>query len=164
MKPFISIFFIFLTTISFSQQLPDFSNITLDKVEDYKVAEPKVLNVANFVLNTPINQQNLDYLNSIGLIIKWMGGTPDYTFNLDENVIKYTSSNNDLLGVYMAALTKNVLEDETLVGNDKKLTIAAMTTFANYCEDKDNKVKLNRKLKKLIASKNSGTLESLLFK
>lgn len=42
--------------------------------------------------------------------MKWMTGTPGYTFELGEKFVNITKGSTDLVGLYTAAMSKIVLE------------------------------------------------------
>ena len=64
-------------------------------------------------------KDNLDRLKSLQFIIKWMSGTPDYTFTLDNITSKVTKGNDDLLGIYMACMVKYCLENKASASDEK---------------------------------------------
>jgi hypothetical protein len=91
---------------SFSQTtLPNFDEIKLDQKSDYQNADPSALQAANYILSTAFNKDDLNRLKSLQFIIKWMSGTPDYIFSLDNVASKIIKGNDDLLGLYMACMT-----------------------------------------------------------
>jgi hypothetical protein len=88
-----------------------------------------------------------------------MTGTPDYSFTLDEVASKIIKGNDDLLGLYMAAMTKFVLENKALSKDQKIIKLNALITVLNYCEDPNNNIKRTKQLKKLSEAKAKGQLE-----
>jgi hypothetical protein len=146
----------------YSQDLPDFSQIRLEQGSDYKPAEPAVLQAANYILSTPISKDDLNRALSLQFLLRWMTGTPDYTFSLDGSISKAVTGNPDVLGVYMAALAKYGLENKAVAGDAKKMNLEATKMMLAYCEDSKNNVKLNKTLKKMIEANKEGKLESML--
>jgi 6-phosphogluconate dehydrogenase len=61
-----------------------------------------------------------------------------------------TNSNTDLLGLYMAAMTKAVLENTTDKLNSDEIYNRAEKIIVNYCSNADNKMKPSKKIKQLI--------------
>ena len=47
------------------------------------------------LMRTPYNKNSLNQVNSIAFILRWMTGTPDYMFNLDDRSLKLTRGNSD---------------------------------------------------------------------
>jgi hypothetical protein len=152
-----------LCLASFSQTLPDFESIRLERKEDFNsTADSAALQSANFLLSTPLEKDNIDRLKSIQYIIKWMSGTPDYSFSLDEQATKLAKKNNDLLGLYMAAMTKYVLENKADSKDQNKIKLNAVKLLIAYAKDKTNNVKINSELKKAIAADEKGQLSEYL--
>jgi len=159
---FIIIFGLF-TSSSFAQTLPDFDAIKLDKKEDFNAAaDNAALQASNFLLSTALEKNNLDRLKSLEYVIKWMSGTPDYSFTLDEQATKFSKKNDDLLGLYMAAMTKYVLENKEDSKDQNKIKLNAVKLIIEYAKNEKNKVKLNSELKKAIEADNKGQLADYL--
>src|SRR5688572_24522752 len=95
---------------SYAQTLPNFDEIRLDQATDYKNADNHVLTAATYLFSTPLEKNNIDRLKSLQFIIKWMTGTPDYTFTIDKVATDVTKGNDDLVGLYMAGMAKYCIE------------------------------------------------------
>lgn len=162
MKKLIVIFLVFLTTHSFGQTIPDFDQIKLEKATDYKAADPFALQTSNYLLSTPVKKNDINRQKSLQFIIKWMSGTPDYSFNITDAIDLIGKGNTDLLGIYMAAITKYSLENKAAAKDPKLVKLNAMTMLLNYCENKNNNLKLTKPLKKLAEAKEKGELEQSL--
>jgi hypothetical protein len=85
--------------------------------------------------------------------MKWMEGTPDYTFEIGEKSMELTKGNSDLLGLYLAAMTKVVLENTDKDLNNETIYENAETLLVNYCSDKNNKMKPSKKIKKILKAR-----------
>ncbi|MOA00187.1 hypothetical protein D3C78_1195370 [compost metagenome] len=96
-------------------------------------------------------------------IINWISGTPDYKFEIDASIAKLSEKDNMVLALYMAALTKYVLENPSNAKDAALVKLNSYKILLNYCENKDNKVKQSKELKKLIEAKNHGKLEEALM-
>lgn len=154
MKKIVFLFLIVLTsTMSFAQNFSELANTELKSKESYKPAESQVLTCANYLFNTPADQSQLNRLNAIKFIMKWMEGTPDYTFDLGENAIKLTNGETDLLGLYMAAMSKVVLENTTGKLSSDEIYNQSEKLLVNYCAVAANKIKPSKKIKQLIKEK-----------
>ncbi len=164
MKQFmIAVIFGLLAQFSFAQTLPDFDGIPLEKKEDFNAtADNAALQAANFLLNTPLEKNNLDRLKSMQYVIKWMSGTPDFSFTLDAQATKFAKKNDDLLGLYMAAMTKFVLENKADSKDQNKIKLNAIKLIIAYAKEEKNKVKINGELKKLIEADEKGQLGEYL--
>ena len=122
---------------------------TLQKMEDYVKAEPKVLECSNFLLSTPFEANNLNRLSAMQYVLKWMEGT-DYSFSIDSKAVELTEGNNDLFGLYMMALPKVVLENKGANLSNDEIHNRVVTLLIAYCKNEKNNMKPTKKLKKLM--------------
>jgi hypothetical protein len=146
--------FLFAFTLAVTQVLgQDFSHlkdVKLTKVEEYKPAEGQVLECSNYLLSTPVKKDDINQLYGIQYILKWMEGTPDYTFAIDDEVMKLTKGDTDLMSLYFAALSKSVLENEGKNLSREEMTRQAMKYLIDYCEDPGNGAKKTKAIKKIL--------------
>jgi hypothetical protein len=160
MRQFILFIFCF---VSFNhlqaQTLTDFDLVKMEKATDYKPAEPFVLQTANYLLAVPFKKDSKDRLNALRFIGKWMNGTPDYSFSFTDIADKIGKENYDLIGQYMAALAKYTLENKVAARDTKVARLNAMITLLDYCENKDNNMRMSKQLKKLAEARSKGELE-----
>jgi hypothetical protein len=160
---FFGLLFCLVSTFSFAQSLPDFDAIKLENKGDYdSTADNAALQASNFLFSTPLEKNSLDRLKSLQYIIKWMSGTPNYNFTLDAQATKFAKKNDDLLGLYMAAMTKYVLENKAYAKDQNKIKLNAVKMIITYAKDEKNKVKINSELKKAIEADEKGQLEEYL--
>jgi hypothetical protein len=158
-----SILFFFTVGNVFSQDLPKYDEIKLETKEDFnETANNAALQAANYLLSTPMESKSFDRLTSLQFILKWMTGSPDYSFTFDQQATKFAKNNDDLLGLYMAAMTKYVLENKTESKNQNKIKLNAVKLIIQYSKDTKNNVKINKELKKAIAAEENGKLEEYL--
>lgn len=162
MKKIIVIVFVFCSAYLDAQTLPNFDLIKLEKTADYKAADPFALQTANYLLSVPFKKDNTDRLNSLRFISKWMNGTTDYSFVFRDVVDKIGKDNNDLLGLYIAAMVKYTLENKAAAKDAKLVKLNAIMLLLNYCEKKDNNMRMSKQLKKLSEAKEKGELEQAL--
>lgn len=137
-------------TMSFGQNFSELAKTEFKSKESYKPAESQVLICANYLFGNPANQAELNRLNAIKYIFKWMEGTPDYTFDIGANAMKLTDGNSDLLGLYMAAMSKVVLENTNQKLSSDEIYSQSEKIVVKYCSIADNKVKPSKKIKQLI--------------
>jgi hypothetical protein len=158
------IVFLIITMVrpAFSQSIPDYSNIPLTQAADYKKAEPAVLQASGYVLSTPYSKEDQVRLNSVQFILKWMTGTPDYSFTFGESASKYFKDDVNILSLYIAAMAKFSLENPALSKDTKAVGVNAMTTVLTYCNDPANNIKMNKPMKKLWEAKEEGKLAEAL--
>ena len=99
--------------------------------------------------------------DAITFILKWMGGTSDYSFAVDEAMKKITNDDRDLVGVYAACITKYALEKGKGVDRED-LKYNSFLLLAKYCENTGNNYKPRGEVKKLIDAKNQDKLKEYL--
>jgi hypothetical protein len=159
----ILLIFCFYFTIN-AQDYTKLEKIQLKDKSDYEKNESLVLECSNYILNSQFDvlDKDLNHTQSQLFIIKWMGGTPDYSFDIDERIGKATRSSSSLLGVYLAASVKYVLENKSKVSDKNEVKFNSILVFLNYCEDVSKNAKLNTELKKMIKAKHDNTLREYL--
>lgn len=158
MKKIIVILLAFCSIYANAQTVPDFDQIKIEKATDYKAAEPFVLQTANYLLTTPIIKDSKDRLNSLKFIGKWMNGTPDHSY-IFSDIPDKIGRDNDILGLYMAAMAKYSLDNKTVSKDAKLVKLNALILVLDYCEVKENKVRMTKQLKKLAEARAKGQLE-----
>ena len=161
MKKLLLIFILIISTSKlFAQNLPQFDQYKFDEKSEYKLADTAVLQTANFLLSTPIDQNIPVRLKAGQFVMRWMEGTPDYTFSLEQNPIKYLSGNVDLMLLYMTSMAKYALENKS---NDVKVTtFNGVKILLGYVNNPANDVKKDKNLKKLSDENSKGNLEYFL--
>ena len=143
----------FSFNISIGQNFTQIDNYEFETVESYKTEIDKVLMCANYLFNNPANKGEINRLISIQYILKWMTGTPDYTFDIGDKSMELTKGNSDLLGLYMAAMSKVVIENKDEKLDSDEIYNRAEEILVNYCSNSDNKMKPSRKIKKILKSR-----------
>ncbi len=164
MKRLIAPFLLFAVITCFGQALPDFDAIRLVSPEDFKAAEPSVEEAANYQLTVAFDKNDISRLKALQFIIKWMQGTPDYMFTLDVVADKIIKGNDDMLGLYMACMSKYCLENKDAGKDAMKVRLGSVKLLLQYCENDSNKVKMNKSLRKLSEANKHGDLENELKK
>ena len=161
MKTLLPILLLFLTLSSFSQNASQYDNIPLTTAAEFRRAEPQVSLAADYVYSSPIDKENVHRKDAITFILKWMGGTSDYSFAVDEAMKKITNDDRDLVGVYAACITKYALEKGKGVDRED-LKYNSFLLLAKYCENTGNNYKPRGEVKKLIDAKNQDKLKEYL--
>lgn len=146
----------------FAQDPEQWQQIKFEKAEDFKANEDVVLECARFILDVAAEAGNPARRTALNKVAEWMSGTPDHTFIIGEHVGKLMSNNEAILGIYMAAMTRYVLENGDKPSTPDDVQFHSFETLLEYCEDPRNKVPSTRELKKAIKAKNNGKLSSYL--
>lgn len=161
MKTLFSILFCFAAFSVFSQNSSQYDNIPLTTAAEYRKAEPYVILAADYVYSSPIDKENLNRTNAISFIMKWMVGTSDYSFGMDETIRKVSNGDNEILGIYFSSLAKYALSKGK--GADREdMKYNAYLMMVTYCENPDNNFRIRGEVKKMIDAKNQGKLKEFL--
>ena len=149
------LFIVLLISVStlIGQNFKQIANYEFKTPESYKTEESKVLMCANYLFDNPADKYEINRLTSIQYIIKWMTGTPEYTFELGDKATELTKGNSDLLGLYMAAMTKAVIENKGEKLSNDEIYNQSEEILINYCANSDNKMKPSKKIKKILKSR-----------
>ena len=142
---------------SFAQS--SYSNIKLEEKEDYKIAESTVLKASEYLFTTKYDKEDLERLYAIEFIMKWMNGTPDFNFELNEKFTKPFLHETDLLGLYMGALAKFAIEHKDQAKDATTLNLNAVKIIIGYSSKPANNLKQTGELKKMAAALKKGELE-----
>jgi hypothetical protein len=156
-KLLLLIFAFFFAFAGFTQS--SYSEVKLEVKEDYQLAESVVLKASNYLLTTKYDKEDLERLYAIEFIMKWMGGTPDFSFELDEKFTKPFIQETDLLGLYMGALAKYAIEHKNEGANPNIINLNAVKMVINYSNKAANNLKQTGELKKIAAALKKGELE-----
>jgi hypothetical protein len=145
---------VFVNIQVFSQDYSKLPDYRFKDAKDYKTTENQVLECANYLFNTAYNTNELNRLSSIQYIMKWMEGTPDYTFTIGDNAMKLTKGNSNLLGLYFAAMAKVVLENKEIQMSNEDIDKKATDILVKYCGNPDNNIKPSKAIKKILKENN----------
>lgn len=135
--------------VNFSQDFKTISEITLDKPGDYEDAEPYVLESANYLFNNPVDKDENNRKIALSLILRWMEGT-SHTFILSEHVTNLTKGSTELFGLYLAGMTKIVLENEGEKLSNDTIYSEVEKMLVDYCKNDQNNIKPSKPIKKLM--------------
>jgi len=150
-----------LTGKLFAQAVPPFDQYKFDAANVYMAADSLVLQTANYLLSTPIDQNEPIRLKAGHFVMQWVEGTPEYSFSLEQNAIRYLSDDDvDMMLLYVTSMAKYALIAHS---NDPKAnTINGIKVLLAYVNNPANNVKMDKGLKKLSDENNKGNLERFL--
>ena len=146
---------------AWAQDPEKWRSVSFASASDYKANEATVLECANFILNVAAEPTNPARRSALSLVSQWMAGTPDHTFIIGSAIGRLMNDNEAVLGIYMAAMTKYVLENTSQV-TEKEIELNAFETLLKYCEDPRNKVPSTRELKRALKAQETGKLADYL--
>ncbi len=147
---------------SHAQELPNLKHVKLNKRAHYKGTETIVLKVTQYLFATPINKKNPSRTEAGQFLIKWMNGTPDYTFFLEDKETEFFNTDSDLMLMYMAGLTQYTLENPG-IKDQKILILGTMQLVLPYLDQQTNKKSWSAKLWQLNDAHQKGKLEEYLY-
>ena len=150
MKKLLILFILLTASTAFSQIYKDLPNEIFGSKADYGYNEDQVLEVSQFLLSSPIQSNNSDRINAAQYLMKWMEGTPDHTFTIGQMVMDLTGGDKDLLGVYFAAACETAIQNKKSGKTAEQTNEETVQKFVTYAANKNNKVILNKELKKAI--------------
>lgn len=135
----------------FSQNFKRIAEYEFKTAKDYQKEEATVVQCVNYLYDTPVNLNEAKRAIATQFIMKWMTGTPDYTFEIGPKAIELTNGGSkELFGMYLAALTKVGIENKGKKLSDDKLHQKAQAYLVAYCANSVNKIKASKQIKKLI--------------
>jgi hypothetical protein len=79
-------------------------------------------------------------------------------FNLDESIAEAAESNESLFGIYMACMSKFVIENKDKSKDQSEIKYNSFITFIKYCADSTKNVKQTRAIKELIKARDENRL------
>ena len=149
---FLSFLFLCSSLIVFSQDFSSLQNVTLEDYEQYKSAEQEVIECCDYLLSNPYDKKDVNRLYAAQFLLKWMEGTPEYTFEINDEAMTLTNGKTELLQIYLAALTKTRLTIKDGSVSKEELNEKSKSLFIEYCSDSNNGIKLTKELKKVLKS------------
>jgi hypothetical protein len=155
------LFFVITSLTVFSQNAAAWDAVPMDKDKDFKAAVPKVKECVKYLLSHPFSKEDANCVSASKLLLKWMAGTPDYSFNMLANITKI-DPDGKIVAAYLAALVKEGFDSPDNLKDLKKGEIGAMKIVAEYCENPANKVAQTDEIRKLIKANKDGKLASVL--
>lgn len=134
----------------FAQDYSQLSEIKLNIADDYKNNEAKVMDCANFILSQPYEINEMNKVYCLQFIMRWMEGTPDYTFSIGADFVDLCKEDVKLGSLYMVSLSKAALSNKEQDKTPEDFNSAAKNIFLDYCANPDNNVKKNKGIKKAL--------------
>ncbi len=128
----------------------DYSGLEKIKFKPKEVSrtyENKALECANYLINTPDDNDDIQRSYATLFLWNWMKATPDYGFDFENAIMKLIDRKSTLGGVYLATLVKYCLENKEKAKNPANLNLGSAEIFLNYCKNPGNTVKITKKIK-----------------
>ncbi len=137
-------------TLSFSQT--DYFTVPkspiLTSPEDYKSYEPDVVNAAKWLEETPLETNIEKRKEANAFVLQWVTGSPTVSITVTNKLLSYFEKNPDLLIVFMASFSRNVIENPSTFTNNSATKAGLLSVLACYEKSKPKKEAVLEKLKK----------------
>ena len=149
------VLFVLLLCISYyaNAQYYPYGDIKLEKPSDYNETEPMALSAVNFLLSTSFVSGSKPRNEALKFVLAWMQGNKKYDFYI-KGMAMEISSDGDLAGLYLSAMTKYTLENKATAVNPKTVEQNAAKIIIAYCDDAKNNFKLKKKYRKILETTN----------
>jgi hypothetical protein len=79
--------------------------------EDYARYEKDIIACANWLEETPLDQEAVKRRAANAFLIKWLSGTKDVTVSINSEITRYTDKNPQLLVLFMAGWCRYALQN-----------------------------------------------------
>lgn len=153
-----SVFFLFSLTNVFAQTLEIPTNYSLETPEDCEALHPTVVQVIDWLQDTPIDEQKDKRTLANAFFIQWLEATPYVGIELHMEFLGYVEKNPELLSIFMGGWAKFAINNPDQKADMPAGAIAgteAVLAFVNA----NPGIKKRKALKKLYALQEEGELE-----
>ncbi len=157
---------ILLNTLSFGLFSQDYmvpQNYKLEKAEDYERYEKDMRATYEWLMNTPIQEQEQKRIDANGFLIDWLSGSPNVHIEIKMEMINSMEKTSDFLIIFMGGWAIKTLEIKDYKNKIEgtKAGIEAVITF--YTKNKAFLTK-DKNIEKYIKMKEKGTLDEFIEK
>jgi hypothetical protein len=122
-------------TQSNSLDFSQLSRIQFNCSTDYSNAENIVLNCVEYLTSNSLDVTNINSGHAETFLLRWMNGTPDYSFSMNQTVCKIMESNISLLSIYIAFLAKYMIENKNRLKNENEICSEVISSLLEYCKN-----------------------------
>ncbi len=125
---------------------------------DYARYEKDVIACANWLENTPLNQDREKRTSANAFMVKWISGSPAVSIGIDEMVTKLADKNEQLLVLFMSGWTRYALENNYSKDSQKGYFEGLKSVINVYKKGID--IKKDKDVEKLVELQEKGELET----
>lgn len=148
MRPILSVIFSFFVSLAMSGQ-PDLPAVVpLHDAEDYQEAEALAVEAMDWLMNTPLDEQEEERSRLNVFCMEWIAGHPSYRVELNSALLPFATKHPQLLYVHIYACIEKIMEDPDSdmvdyneAGIRAVLKSAGITKGLNQCETLSNIIK-----------------------
>ena len=94
-----------------------------------------VLNCVEYLTSNSLDITNINRGHAETFLLRWMNGTPDYSFSMNQTVCKIMESNISLLSIYIAFFAKYVIENKNKLKNENEICNDVISSLLDYCKN-----------------------------
>jgi hypothetical protein len=157
---FIALATCFISTIAYSQSFDVPQNVLLNTASDYARYEKDIIQAANWLVNTPINEQAEKRKEVSAFVVTWINGSPTVNVEINPTIMDFDKKNSGMLVIYMASSTKYVLENNYSKDMRTKQKAALKDMITVY--KSGSGIEKDKKMEKLIKADEEGKLDEWL--
>jgi hypothetical protein len=151
-----------MTSGLYGQDLAEFCVETSYSNPALKKSDEQILRYANYIMSHPANPFDSTRNEAMAAVLLWMVSTPDYTFLIDETIVPVIKKDEEILAIYMVAMTQYVLENPHVANDSDKVKLHAFTRLLIYCDNPENNIKKSKAITQAIYTMRSGWLKEYL--
>jgi len=148
---------------SFSQEFEVPEDYEFNSEADYETYEDDALDCANWMIDTPMNEDAKKRTKANKFLLKYVEGSPKITIVLNPKILNFMESSPQLLMIYLAGWVKYSFETENfdeVVEN----SFAAINTTINVYERDRSFLPKDKHIEKYIKMRTKGTLRAYVEK
>lgn len=161
MKYLALILFLSTANIVVSQNYFYLEDIKLKEKEDFTANEANAIKAIDYMLSSPINDQDHDRKACTRFIIRYAEGSPFVSVKLESYIGKVYKKNLDLLSMYIGLWVKSSIINKE--GKEADHELYTMTEIYKYAEA-GNGIKITETLTSLINAGNDKKIEEWIKK
>ncbi len=95
-----------------AQQMPEIPDeIELTTTQDFAKIQPLVEEVANWLIQSPLDKDSDQRKKANAFLWKWISGTPEFTVDISDAVTKLYNRNVQLLNIFLAGYARNYTQN-----------------------------------------------------
>lgn len=150
---------LFVNSSMFAQVVEIPKDLKLENAEDYKKTEYLVINSTEWLLKTPINENQAKRKEINAFLMKWLSGSPTVTIELVSGIVPLECA--DCLMSFMSGWAKYSLENN--YSKDKvECAIAGAENAIEFYEKNKSTLGKNSDIENLIKKKKKGKLKEYI--
>ncbi|WP_445749235.1 hypothetical protein [Polaribacter sp.] len=150
---------LFISTSLLAQEVEIPRDLKLKSAEDYKNTEPLVLNSIDWLLITPISENQVKRKEVNAFLMKWITGSPTVSIEIVSGIVPIDCS--DCLMSFLSGWTKYSLENNYSKNKVECAIGGAEYAIAFYLKNKSELGKISD-MEKLIKQQKKGNLKKYI--